>query len=328
MFSAGVVAVGEGSAGERPSRPTAGPSASRSAAAGRRSALAFPRLRRSPRRCRARWRRSRGCGSLFSESAGTLTGSRVHSRAVVVDDAVGDGAPDRGEEEAGVAALVEGGDGDLATAEVAGQRLRRAFAFDREEHRRRRRFQRLPGTAGIVVEDDELLGGRPGGVAADQDAAAVAGDPRREPVRHRPPVGVAGGVDGGVVDLPAAAVGVAQEGQLRPRVGGFQRRPEGDLARAGDGRRRPRAAAAGSPRLRPAGRPAPPRSGTSPGRRSPAAAAARCRWRGARRARSRSRQHHGGGERQRRQRQTPAVGLDPGAPHLFSSLVSKESLVG
>ena len=77
--------------------------------------------------------------------------------------------------QAGVPALVEGGDGDLPEALVAGQRLGRPFSFGGQQDRRAAGASAgaPPAAARVVVEDDDLFAAGPVQVAADQHAAAA-----------------------------------------------------------------------------------------------------------------------------------------------------------
>ncbi len=135
-------------------------------------------------------------------------------RAVPVDHRALDRAALGSEEEPGVAAFVEGGIGDRARSVVGSEGLTGRFAFGRQQHAEGRRRQRPPGASGFVTEHDDLFTHRLVRVAADEHAAARGRDPHREPVRLRPPIGIAVAVNRGLEDLPAARLGVAEEGEL------------------------------------------------------------------------------------------------------------------
>ena len=169
---------------------------------------------------------------LASDPAGTSTGSRAHSAPSKWTIASATERFCGANSSPGRAGLVEGRDGDRAQALVAGQRLCGRFPFRRQQHLGRRRGELAPGTAGFVVEDDDLLADRAAGVAPDQDTPARARDPGREPVGERAPVGLSSGVARGVEHLPAGGIGVAYENELRVGRRGVGGRPEFELARA------------------------------------------------------------------------------------------------
>ena len=212
-------------------RSTQGPSGpDGSVRAGPPTCRASRPARRGPRRCRGRSRRPPGSGS----GPRSRPGPRL--RRVSIPRRRSGGSRRRSSDRSG----------------------RRGGRYDRLRRRRRRRPRRRrcppptppPGgllrpaaalrEAGpssacqsaprVVGEDDDLFRDRALEVAADEDATAGAGDPRREAIRNEPAIGLPGLIDRGVEDLPAGGVGVAEEGQLGFGLARPGRRREGQLA--------------------------------------------------------------------------------------------------
>ena len=236
------------------SRPRAGLSGSRCARAGPPTDRASGPPRRSPRRCRSRSRRSRGSGGVFRSRPGFRPARGSIRRRRSGRSRRPPSGPARPEEQAGVRALVEGGDRERAEALFVGQRSPAAVRL-------------RPGSSTSGVGGASRACQSPPASWTMTTVCSPGGRSRSRPTRTPPPPWVIRGESrfgtGPRYGCPASSTGTSKTCQPLTSVWrtkascgsgwvGLADRAEARARGCRPGRLRRPAAAAGSPTPRPA----------------------------------------------------------------------------